>query len=130
WHLELSPGQYRQAKDGRPRPRELKLVHNIVLSMPQPTPPHKVLKAARSFARERFGAQHPYAMALHTDQEHPHVHLVVKAEGRDGRRLHIDKATLREWREHFAQLMRDQGVAANATSRVVRGRNKAFAKDR
>lgn len=26
------------------------------------------------------------------------AHLVVKAEGRDGLRLHIDKATLREWR--------------------------------
>lgn len=57
WHLELSPGQYRQAKDGASRPRELKLVHNIVLSMPRPTPPDKVLKAAKIFARERFGLQ-------------------------------------------------------------------------
>ena len=30
---------------------------------------------------------------------------------------------------HFVQLMRDQGIAANATPRVVRGRNKAFTKD-
>ena len=130
WHLELSPGQYRQAKDGASRPRELKLVHNIVLSMPRPTPPDKVLKAAKTFARENFGLQHRYAMALHTDQEHPHVHLVVKAEGQDGRRLHIDKAMLRDWREQFAQLMRDQGIAANATPRVVRGRTKVFTKDR
>ena len=96
----------------------------------KPTPPEKVLKAAKTFAREKFGLQHRYAMALHTDQDHPHVHLVVKAEGQDGRRLHIDKAMLREWREHFAQLMRDQGVAANATPRVMRGRTKAFTKDR
>lgn len=101
-----------------------------MLSMPRPTPPDKVLKAARTFARENFGLQHRYAMALHTDQEHPHVHLVVKAEGQDGRRLHIDKATLRDWREHFAQLMRDQGVAANATPRVMRGRTRSFTKDR
>jgi hypothetical protein len=67
---------------------------------------------------------------LHTDQEHPHVHLVVKAEGQDGRRLHIDKAMLRDWREQFAQLMRDQGIAANATPRAVRGRTKVFMKDR
>ena len=79
--------------------------------MPRPTPPDKVLKAAKTFARENFGLQHRYAMALHTDQEHPHVHLVVKAEGQDGRRLHIDKAMLRDWREQFAQLMRDQGIA-------------------
>jgi hypothetical protein len=129
WHLELSRGQYRQARDGGSRPRELKLVHNIVLSMPRPTPPDKVLRAARAFAREKFGLHHRYAMALHTDQEHPHVHLVVKAEGQDGRRLHINKAMLRDWRDHFAQLMRDQGIAANATPRVVRGRNKAFTKD-
>jgi len=130
WHLELSPGQYRQAKDGASRPREMKLVHNIVLSMPRPTPPDKVLKAAKTFARENFGLQHRYAMALHTDQEHPHVHLLVKAEGQDGRRLHIDKAMLRDWREQFAQLMRDQGIAANATPRAVRGRTKVFTRDR
>ena len=125
WHLELTPGQYRKRIDGQHAPRPLKLTHNIVLSMPRPTPPDKVLAAARTFAREHFGAKHQYAMALHTHQEHPHVHLVVKAEGRDGRRLHIDKAMLREWREHFAELMRAQGVPANATPRVVRGRSKS-----
>jgi len=95
-----------------------------VLSMPSPTPPDKVLAAARVFAREKFGVKHRYAMALHTHQQHPHVHLVVKAEGIEGRRLHIDKAMLREWREDFARMMRDQGIAANATPRAVRGQGK------
>ena len=129
WHLELSPGQYRKAKEGKPPPRTVKLTHNIVLSMPRPTPHEKVLSAAKTFAREKFALKHRYALVLHTHQEHPHVHLVVKAEGHDGRRLHIDKAMLREWREDFARLMRAQGVAANATPRVVRGRNKASTKD-
>lgn len=125
WHLELSAGQYRPPPRGAKRGvRGIKLVHNIVLSMPVPTPPGKVLAAARVFARERFALKHRYAMALHTHQQHPHVHLVVKAEGLDGRRLHIDKAMLREWREDFARMMRDQGVAANATPRSVRGRSK------
>ena len=86
WHLELTPGQYRKGSDDQHAPRRLKLAHNIVLSMPRPTPPDKVLAAARAFAREHFGAKHQYAMALHTHQDHPHVHLVVKAEGRDGQR--------------------------------------------
>jgi hypothetical protein len=129
WHLELTSGQYRRGQDGTHLPRQLKLTHNIVLSMPRPTPPEAVLAAARKFAREQFGAKYSSAMALHTHQEHPHVHLVVKAEGLDGRRLHIDKRMLREWREHFAQLMRDQGIPANATPRVVRGRNKTFTRD-
>ncbi len=91
--------------------------------MPAPTPPDKVLAAAQHFARQKF-AQHRYAMVLHTHQQHPHVHLVVKAENELGRRLHIDKQLLRNWREDFAQLIREQGIAANATTRAIRGVNK------
>src|SRR5579871_1063419 len=127
WHLELSSGQYRQAaRTGAPG---IKLVHNITLSMPAPTPPKAVLAAAKAFAREKFGAKHRYAMALHTHQRHPHVHLVVKAEGHDGRRLHVDKAMLRGWRQDFARMMREQGIAANATPRSARGQTKRGAKD-
>ena len=62
--------------------------------------------------------------------QHPHVHLVVKAEREDGRgRLHIDKAMLREWRQDFALEMRRQGIAANATPRSVRGQTKRAARD-
>ena len=122
WHLDLTAGQYRRQKHGAVR-RPTKLVHNIVLSMPRPTPPDKVLTAARQFACQRF-AQHRYAMVLHTHQQHPHVHLVVKAENELGRRLNIDKQLLRDWREDFARLMREQGIAANATPRAIRGKNK------
>jgi hypothetical protein len=128
WHLELSAGQYRERRTERAA-RGVKLVHNIVLSMPSPTPPDKVLAAAKTFAREKFAANHRYAMALHTHQQHPHVHLVVKAEGVDGRRLHIDKALLREWRQDFARMMRDQGIAANATPRAVRGQSQQAPRD-
>jgi hypothetical protein len=128
WHLELSAGQYRKARKGQPAPRATRLVKNIVLSMPHPTPPEKVLAAARAFAREKFAGQHRYAMVLHTDQRHPHVHVVVKTEGHDGRKLHIDKPMLRAWREDFARQMREQGIAANATPRFVRGRSRRQAK--
>jgi len=126
WHLELSAGQYREPRN---RKSGVKLVHNIVLSMPPPTPPQKVLAASKTFAREKFALQHRYAMALHTHQQHPHVHLLVKAEGEDGRRLHVDKAMLREWRQDFARMMRDQGIAANATPRAVRGQSREAARD-
>ena len=36
---------------------------------------------------------------------------------------------LREWREDFARTMREQGIAANATSRVIRGRNNGKSRD-
>jgi hypothetical protein len=131
WHLELSSGQYRASRRSERRRPTIKLVHNIVLSMPTPTPSDKVLAAAKTFARENFGAKHRYSMALHTHQEHPHVHLVVKAEREDGMgRLRIDKALLREWRQDFAHKMRDQGIAANATSRAARGQTKKGLGDR
>jgi hypothetical protein len=130
WQLDLSPGQYRPSPHGATtRARGIKLVHNIVLSMPAPTPPDKVLVAAKTFAREKFGLKYRYAMALHTHQGHPHVHLLVKAEGLNVPRLHIDKAMLRDWRQDFARMMRDQGIAANATPRAVRGRSKGAERD-
>lgn len=122
WRLDLTSGQYRPKNGQRPT-RSSKLVHNIVLSMPARTPPDKVLNAAKKFAQERFALQHRYALVLHADQANPHVHLVVKAESEMGKRLHIDKAMLADWREQFAQLMREQGIAANATKRAVRGKN-------
>jgi hypothetical protein len=68
WHLELSAAHYRQPRRGNEAARAPKMVYNIVLSMPAPTPPEKVLAASRKFARERFGGRHRYAMVLHTDQ--------------------------------------------------------------
>jgi MobA/VirD2-like, nuclease domain len=129
WHLELSAGQYRSKPAARSRASGIKLVHNVVLAMPAGTPPEKVLAAAKNFAREKF-ARHRYVMALHTHQRNPHVHLVVKAEREMERgRLHIDKAMLREWREDFARLMCEQGIAANATSRAARGQTKRAERD-
>ncbi|HXR18343.1 MAG TPA: relaxase/mobilization nuclease domain-containing protein [Steroidobacteraceae bacterium] len=59
--------------------RAPKLVHKIMLSMPPGTPAKGVLEAVRDFAREEFALKHRYALVLHTDEPHPHVHLVVKA---------------------------------------------------
>ncbi|MBS0416930.1 MAG: relaxase/mobilization nuclease domain-containing protein [Proteobacteria bacterium] len=129
WHLELSAGQYRGEQEEKKKPRKTKLVYNIVFSMPFPTPPAKVLAGARRFAQDKFAFQHRYAMVLHADQRHPHVHMVVKAEGDDGQRLYVDKAMLRQWREDFARMMREQGIAANATPRVARGRNRDKTRD-
>lgn len=56
-------------------------------------------------------------MVMHTDEPHPHVHMVVKAVSEQGVRLKICKATLREWQREFARHLREQGVAANATER-------------
>jgi hypothetical protein len=140
WKLDTIIHQrHRQAPLPGEKDKRAKLVHNIVLSMPQGTPPQAVLAAAQSFARENFALSHRYAMVLHdpaTDPKHektesgknPHVHLVVKAVSETGERLYIRKATLQTWREQFAQALRGQGIEANATPAALRGKAKSSAK--
>jgi hypothetical protein len=121
WELDLDAAESRSPYRGAPGRKPSKLVYNIVLSMPKGAPAAGVLEASRAFAREQFALQHRYALVLHTDQPHPHVHLVVKAMSEQGRRINIRKETLREWRRQFARQLRAQGIAANATERAVRG---------
>jgi hypothetical protein len=124
WNLALEEYDLNPAYSGVPGRRPTKVVHNIVFSMPRGTPPDKLFAAVRNFAQEKFALEHRYAMVLHTDHDHPHVHLVLKAVSEQGKRLNIRKATLREWRRDFAQALRAEGVAANATERAVRGETR------
>jgi hypothetical protein len=121
WDLDLDEVRRKAdlaATRGRDPPR---LVHKVLFSMPAGTPPSKVLMAVQNFCREEFSLKHRYALALHTDEPHPHVHVVIKAISEQGRRLNIRKATLREWRAEFARHLRVVGVEANATQRSIRG---------
>ena len=129
WNLEAARGQYQPQPEPGKIDRRPKQVHNVVFSMPKGTPPEKLLLAAQKFAREKFALKHRYAMVLHTDQGHPHVHLVMKAVSEQGERLYIRKAILRTWREDFAQHLRELGVAANATPTQLRGRPKERIRD-
>jgi hypothetical protein len=128
WDLDLESDR-RGVGLASTRQGSAKLVHKIVLSMPPGTPARGVLEAARNFAREEFALKHRYALVLHTDEPHPHVHLVVKAESEQGVRLNIRKATLRAWRLQFAQHLRQRGIAANATERTVRGETRTHKAD-
>jgi hypothetical protein len=121
WDLDLEEDRRTANLRARGMRKPPKLVHKILFSMPAGTPPQKVLAAVKDFAREEFAAKHRYAMVLHTDEPHPHVHMVVKAMSEEGVRLNIQKATLRHWRREFARHLREQGVRANATERAARG---------
>lgn len=103
---------------------------NIIFSMPAKTDPDRMLNAVQAFAREHF-QEHQYVMALHTRDtdpaddapEHPHVHLILRAENENGQRIYIRKSNLRAWREEFAAQLRARGIEANATPRSERGRS-------
>jgi hypothetical protein len=106
-----------------------KLVHNLIFSMPSGTSPKALMGAVRKLAANEWHLKHRYAMALHTDSGHPHVHVVLMARDADGKRLNIRKATLRSWRMQFAENLRELGVTANATERAVRGLSRTRKKD-
>lgn len=103
-----------------PERSERREAFNIMLSMPAGTNPEMVRIAARQFAKAEL-ANHRYVMVLHTHQANPHVHLAVRAEGRDGRRLNPRKQDLRRWREVFAERLQGLGIEAEASSQVARG---------
>jgi len=127
WDLDLEAhaNPVRSIRGRKP----LKLVHNIIFSMPPGTASHKVLAAVRKLALNEWQLKHRYAMVLHTDDDHPHVHVVVKAVSEQGQRLNIKKASLRAWRQQFAANLRELGVAANATERAVRGETRTHRSD-
>ena len=101
--------------------RDASLSLSVVLSMPPGTSSVGVRDAARAFSAETFGERFDYAFALHTDADHPHVHLAVRMLGRDGERLNPRKADLDRWRQTFARTLRDRDIAAEATPRRARG---------
>lgn len=120
WDLDLDELYWPQP--GVPRRRITpKLVHKILFSMPSGTLADRLLAAVREFAQQEFADRHRYVLALHTDEPHPHVHLVVKAMSEGwGHRLNIGKLMLRQWREEFARLLVAQGIPAKATRRSLR----------
>jgi len=113
-------GQWRLGGSRIPEKSERREAFNIMLSMPAGTKVEFLQRAAREFAKTEL-ANHRYVMVLHTHQANPHVHLSVRAEGRDGQRLNPRKEDLRRWRETFAERLRGWGIEAEATSQVTRG---------
>ena len=97
---------------------------HVTLSMPAGTDPKAVRNATREFAKTTFGHNHEYVFVLHTDEPHPHCHVVVKSLGFNGKRLHVHKSEIQTWRETFAKSLRAQGVDAEATPRRIRGVTK------
>ena len=129
WDLDLEEHRRRAELVPTVTGKAPRMVRKLMLSMPAGTQPQGLLSAARSFLKEEFGCSRRYAFVLHTDQPHPHVHVVVKALDDRGVRLRVDRSTLRRWREKFARHLREHGIEANATDRATRGNARQTKKD-
>ncbi len=118
--LRAIADQWRFGGTRIPEVSERREAFNVMLSMPTGTDARVVRQAAREFAKAEL-AIHRYVMVLHTHQANPHVHISVRAEGRDGKRLNPRKEDLHRWRETFAEKLRDWGIEAEASSQATRG---------
>lgn len=118
--LRAIADQWRFGGTRIPEVSERREAFNIMLSMPTGTDARVVRQAAREFAKAEL-ANHRYVMVLHTHQANPHVHISVRAESRQGKRLNPRKADLHRWRETFAESLRGYGVEAEATRQATRG---------
>ncbi len=118
--LRAIADQWRLGGTRIPEVSERREAFNIMLSMPAGTDALALRQAAREFAKAEL-ANHRYVMVQHTHQANPHVHISVRAEGRDGSRLNPRKEDLRRWREVFAERLRGLGIEAEASSQAVRG---------
>src|SRR5258708_12243987 len=101
WDLDLDEKRRKSELTGTKGREPARLIHKVIFAMPARTSPEKLLTAVKNFAREEFALKHRYVMALHTDTPRPHVHVVIKAVGEQGQRLHIRKPTLRQWRSQI-----------------------------
>src|SRR3546814_15381881 len=85
----------------------------MVFSMPPGTDPELVREAVRELAESDM-ANRRWVMALHTDEAHPHVHLIIAGRDNDGRRFNPDRAFLQHCRERFAENLSARGIDAEA----------------
>jgi hypothetical protein len=94
---------------------------HVLYQMPAGTNEHRMLEAVKAAAAAEFDG-HRYAMAMHTHQSTPHVHLIVRAANDvDGRRLNPRKEDLHRWRMRFAHELRERGIDAAASRQRTRG---------
>lgn len=98
-----------------------RITTGLVFSMPGSVNAEAVKDAVRALAAQEFGGRHDYAMALHTDTRHPHVHLTLRTVGEDGGKLNLRKADLQRLRDSFAEKLRHRGIEAESTPRHARG---------
>lgn len=103
-----------------PESSDRREAYHVSLGMPAGTDVNGMVAAVEEFVAKEFG-NHQHAWVVHEHQDNPHVHLVVRAEGRNFKRLPTRKPDLHRWREGFARALRDHGIEADATKRVARG---------
>ncbi len=117
--------EWKHAGLGIPETSSRREAINVIFSMASGTDAQILKEAVKSVAQSEFSG-HRYALAVHDDTNHTHVHLCLQAKNQTGKYLNPRKADLGRWRESFAQQLRNRGIDANATPRKTRGITKQY----
>ena len=94
---------------------------SAVVSFPIGTDEEQATEAARQFFREAFAENHDYIFASHTDAKQFHVHVVVQAQGHDGKQLRLNRDDIQDLRMLLAEKASEQGIELDASPRWARG---------
>ena len=104
--------------------------HHIVVSFPHHTERDAAKRVGRAWAAEMFssgnyGDVYDYYTSYHTDQQHPHMHIVVNRRGMEhGNWLSIHREgafNYTTFRDVQVLLAAEEGINLQATSRYSRG---------
>jgi hypothetical protein len=101
------------------RSQERRDVAHIIFSAKPGTPREQFVDAARATLAREF-AGHRYALVLHEDRQHLHVHAAVKMLSETGERLHPRIQDFTRWRKTLAEEARERNIAMDAMSRFER----------
>lgn len=104
---------------------------HLLLSFPADLSSRKALQIAEEWAFEMFqsgthvGDEWAYVAALHTDRDHPHVHIVVNNRGLEqGQWFYMAKEhefNIAMMKERLVGIAAEMGVELDASSRLERG---------
>jgi len=95
-------------------------MHFVLQSEPSANE-EKAKKGMQEFLKKAF-PKNDYIYAFHTDKESPHMHVSVKMQDQENKKIQAIKSDLRKWREDYAESMRAQGFDYASTSRSSRGK--------
>lgn len=97
------------------------VAHALTLSFVAMPQSERLDRAVRDVLQGELGGRFDYVFVRHDDTALPHAHVSIRSQGLDGARFHPTPQDLSRWREGFAEALRRQGLAAEATPRWVRG---------
>ena len=72
--------------------------------------PEYAFKVAKAFVRKTFGDDAQAVIAVHTDTDHTHCHVILNTYSISGRRYYDNQTTLRYVREHGNGVCRALGI--------------------